>query len=947
MNSSSHQSPWLSATTPYLKVLSTRAFTYRVPKGLVGQGATNYVVELRGVNSENEAVIGLGEGQPRGARTGDLEGSWAFLEEAVQKLEGAFFYQPGAEDSVAEVRHFLSSLFLLAERRSTQVSNSRPYRGALQALDAAILDIVARAQSRPLADLIGRQRDEAPASPPPLRVTDNLSRVQKVLKDQALNFERTRILGVESTAETLEFLKFVSSVNSTDAVGRAHKPLWINFNGKLNPDEALSLIRDLLVTIDARLISPNIALERLLPEKNIGSLGRLQEEADSLAKRLGREDIDVRILTEDLNSEPSPTKAINIRPARLGGLLASMDIAAAALRQDPSAKIFLSRMNGASELTSSALRHLALGLPRIDAATVSSAIDQKIPLTAVHGELLPSGRAEPEADEESVPEVRDPVDEDDDGEENHAEEELGFESESGSDAPDDDDQDEADPRDSSDPGSRMGAHRFSVRSAPGIGLTLNYSSLVSEVLKFVTFPQGPVAKNRGYEINTFEDSRYLMPLGMNGTKGHLLERESLARGLSTVRFSKGVFIANDGNDRHIGFRWSRSDLSSATAHALCGHKESTRARLQARGVPVPMGRTFRNGDHETARAYADTVGFPLVIKPASGMKGIGVTSNIQSMDDFDEALTILVNSKMGSDDFIVEQHAEGDDYRIMVVGDEVVAAIVREPAAVTGDGVHTVAELMIDRNTVRRANPHLWKRPLRYDDAAKFQLRRSGYTLDSIPAAGALVQIANSSSLSQGGESIEVTDELHPTIKEACVKAVQAIPGLYFCGVDFLLKDHSQPLTPENGKIIELNAIPAVGNCEYPFFGKPRQVASRLISECVSHFNLDAFASRADELSINIEVRGKVTKVGYRRWLKKHADRFGVVGWVKNSGPRRVEAELHGSTEAVSALATLAIFGPNRAVPTSVTTSHVEGSAAGGFEILSEVGVDMESQNVA
>src|SRR5699024_8797418 len=160
------------------------------------------------------------------------------------------------------------------------------------------------------------------------------------------------------------------------------------------------------------------------------------------------------------------------------------------------------------------------------------------------------------------------------------------------------------------------------------------------------------------------------------------------------------------------------------------------------------------------------------------------------------------------DDFIVEQHVVGNDYRIMVIGEEVVAAIIREPASVTGDGVHTIAELMIDRNRVRRANPHLWTRPLQYDDAARFQLRRSGYTLDSVPAPGVHVQIANSSSLSQGGESIEVTDELHPTVKEACVRAVKAIPGLHFCGVDFLLGDHTKELDATNGKIIELNAIP-------------------------------------------------------------------------------------------------------------------------------------------
>src|SRR5699024_8197283 len=306
---------------------------------------------------------------------------------------------------------------------------------------------------------------------------------------------------------------------------------------------------------------------------------------------------------------------------------------------------------------------------------------------------------------------------------------------------------------------------------------------------------------------------------------------------------------------------------------------------------------------------------PVVVKPAMGVRGIGVVAGIRDEKELDQAFDQLTNSKLGDQDFIVEKHINGRDYRIVVVGDKVIAAILREPASVIGNGEHSVAELMIRKNAMRRLNPHLWGRPIIYDLAAEYQLERLGMTLDSVPAVGQRVMLSNSCSLSQGGDSTDVLDEMHPSIIEACVRSVKAIPGLAFCGVDFLLEDHAKPLEEQDAGICELNAHAAIGNCEYPFFGKPRQVARTFINEVVERYELRAAPERADSVSLRLVVEGRVTGVGYRAWMRRRARSSEVNGWVRNIGRRRVEVVLSGETDATTALVAAAVLGPRRARP--------------------------------
>ena len=459
------------------------------------------------------------------------------------------------------------------------------------------------------------------------------------------------------------------------------------------------------------------------------------------------------------------------------------------------------------------------------------------------------------------------------------------------------------------------------------------AALVPEANRYHVAPAPPPITVDGRPSNTYAELEFLRPLGVNGTKGHLLERQALAQGFRTMRFSKGAFVAERNNGPSLNFKWSRNPISSGVSLALCTHKEATRIQLRRHDVPAPRGRMFVRGDYDTAKTFAKHIGYPVVCKPASGVRGIGVVADIQDESGLEEAFRTYQESRLGGDDFIVEEHIAGGDYRIVVIDDRVVAAILREPASVVGDGEHTIAELVLHKNELRRQNPHLWGRLIKVDRSARQRLARQGFDLTSVPPDGQQVRLSDTCSLSQGGDSIDVLDELHPSIAEASVAAVRAIPGMRYCGVDFLLTDHRLPLTEQSAAgICELNAHAAIGNGEYPMFGQPREVARDLFATCAVDAGYDV-REPLEELNLKLEVRGRVTRVNYRQWLQRHAEDFGISGWVRNRGRRKVEAVLQGPTLPVSALASMTILGSRRALPTTTRTEHADTQILPDFRI--------------
>ncbi|MFD5822081.1 acylphosphatase [Nesterenkonia xinjiangensis] len=943
-----------------MEITRARAFSYKVP----GQQkvTTNHVVTVTATDGAGITVEGVGEGQPRAALTGDsAEESWAFLEAMLDRLHGRSLQVGSPAQALEQVRSIMDEFFDLAAEMAHDPGLKRPFRGTLLGVEVALLDFFACAAGISLHELLGDVRESAPVFPSLVKVRPSVKELRRSLRQQAGRHERLRVKAARTVGKTLDRLEILATVSRSRAVGQDELPLWVECGGQLERERATTLVEEVTRSMVRGHLPAEVILEQPVPARFGDHLPLLQRRADEIVDAAGGGPLKLTVLGDesiwDQHSlgrlrKLGGLRGVTVRPAQSGGLLPAIDLAQAALRQSEDAVVMLSRMDGAGWITKSAIQHLALALPVVHGVQTTAFRHSDLPFARWRDHWLQFEELEGEEeletqeglrwtdDDESATEngLAWAADEDDEVEDSSEAEVLEEEPAAAPGALDLKDQrlQMAPVRPAADCPEVQIVQTTAPRKLPGHGIGIDYGPLVSEVRRFAQAPPFPEPRNEGRLPARYEHVEDVRPLGPNGTKGYLLEKRALARGLSTTRYSKSAFVAFDGDHPPVNFKWSRSPISSAVALSVCTHKEATRLMLEDAGVPTPQGRTFRNGDFDSARAFVEVIGFPVVVKPSMGIRGIGVIAGIETPGQLEDAFSFMADSRFGGQDFIVEKHIHGRDHRILVVGGEVVAAIQRKPASVVGDGRSSIAELLIHRNVARRSNPHLWTRPAKIDRSMELQLAKLGLPLASVLPEGREVILSNTANISQGADSIDVFDTLHPSIVEACERAVAAVPGMQYCGVDFLLEDPSRSLPEQDAAIIELNAHAAIGNCEYPMFGTGRPVAQRLMDLTIEQKGLRV-SEPQDQLAVHLTVRGRVTNVGFRKWMHRLAERAKVQGWVRNLDSRTLEAVLSGPTERVTPLVASCIVGPARAIPTSYNATVIptrDATTTGtGFEI--------------
>jgi cyanophycin synthetase len=310
-----------------------------------------------------------------------------------------------------------------------------------------------------------------------------------------------------------------------------------------------------------------------------------------------------------------------------------------------------------------------------------------------------------------------------------------------------------------------------------------------------------------------------------GPSTRAMVNAALDFGIPVRRLTEGSLVQLGWGHRQKKILAAATSQTSAIAEDIVQDKDLTRILLSQAGLPVPGGRPATSV--EDAWVAAQDIGLPVVIKPRSGNQGRAVSLNLFTREQVKAAFEA---AQAEGDSVIVEQFAEGDDYRILVIGRQFVAASRRKPAHVIGDGKHTIAELIDQVNLdPRRASDHAAAlSKIRIDAVALAVLEEQGMTPDSVPAKGRQILIRRNANLSTGGTAVDVTDEVHPSIKAVCVEAANLV-GLDICGLDLVALDISEPLSDRNGCIIELNARPGLRMHLYPSEGQPRDVGKAVI----------------------------------------------------------------------------------------------------------------------
>lgn len=279
----------------------------------------------------------------------------------------------------------------------------------------------------------------------------------------------------------------------------------------------------------------------------------------------------------------------------------------------------------------------------------------------------------------------------------------------------------------------------------------------------------------------------------------------------------GELVFSNGR-RHL-FRNTNFNINAAGSTEIAKDKGYTSFFLRKHGLNVPESKAFfseklnSNLPKESRRGlsdavnYAELIGFPVYIKPNNLSQGAFVTK-VYSPTDVEKIGSLIFEK---TNVLLIEEACSGCDYRIVVLGDEIISAYKRIPLIIVGDAKHTISELLNieSENLGNSGRPNSEIDPT--DSRIDIKLRELGKSRDTVPFSGEKVVLLDNANLSTGGTSVDVTNSIHPSFVEISIKAVRVL-GLQLCGVDILTDDLTKSAEDQSWNIIELNAAPGLDN---------------------------------------------------------------------------------------------------------------------------------------
>lgn len=336
-------------------------------------------------------------------------------------------------------------------------------------------------------------------------------------------------------------------------------------------------------------------------------------------------------------------------------------------------------------------------------------------------------------------------------------------------------------------------------------------------------------------------------LCLGPSTAHIVEAAT-ERDIPFIRLSAGnlVQLGYGASQRRI---WTaETDQTSAIAEEIASDKDLTKTLLHACGVPVPQGQIVTTA--EGAWEAAQDIGLPVALKPYDGNHGRGVSLDLSSQKDIEAAFQIAQRKGGGggTGSVIVEQFISGNEHRLLVVGNRVVAAARGETAWVTGNGSSNIIELVNSQINSDPRRGTLEDAPLNSltpHESAEIllELERQGFTAYSVPAQDEKVLIQRN-----GNVAFDVSDNIHPSIAAAAALAARIV-GLDIAGVDMVLEDITRPLAEQRGAVIEVNASPGLLAHMKPATGQPRPIGKAIVDHLFG-------AEQGDPLTGRIPVVG-------------------------------------------------------------------------------------------
>ncbi|MBV1756397.1 MAG: cyanophycin synthetase, partial [Dethiosulfatibacter sp.] len=302
--------------------------------------------------------------------------------------------------------------------------------------------------------------------------------------------------------------------------------------------------------------------------------------------------------------------------------------------------------------------------------------------------------------------------------------------------------------------------------------------------------------------------------------------EATSRGISHFRLNEESYVQLGQGVRQRRIQATMMDNTSALGVEIADDKENAKKLLSSMGIPVSDGRSVWSADE--ALKAAETIGYPVVVKPLIGNHGRGITVNVTSAEELLVAYEIACEV---CETCLIEKYLEGFDFRILVIDGKFVAAALREPAYVVGNGKDTIRQLIeeVNKDPNRGIGHEKNLTRITIDTMMERLLAVKQLTLESVLAKGAKRYVKSTANLSAGGTALDVTENVHP-LNQLMAERISQIIGLNVIGIDIIADSLEKPLNNHSAGVVEVNAAPGFRMHLNPTKGTRRNIASHIVN---------------------------------------------------------------------------------------------------------------------
>ena len=321
--------------------------------------------------------------------------------------------------------------------------------------------------------------------------------------------------------------------------------------------------------------------------------------------------------------------------------------------------------------------------------------------------------------------------------------------------------------------------------------------------------------------NSYERLELSTQIVINGALSRGIEVEVLDWDDNFIRLKKN-------NKIEYVKQATKTSADTYIAPLIMENKEITKIVLNEHGINVPKSITVKRVE-DAIKKYNNFEGKDIVIKPKSTNFGEGVLilKGLKSRKDYEHAVSQALDY---DNSVMIEEFIPGKEYRFLVIGDEVVAVLNRVPANVVGDGVHTIKELVDNKNrSPLRGKGYITPlEKIRIGMVEKNYLASQDKDINYVPQNNEMVYLRENSNISTGGDSIDFTDDVLDDYKIIAVKSAKAV-GAKICGADIIIGDVKAKPNKNNHSVIELNFNPILHAHAFPYKGQNRHVEDNVL----------------------------------------------------------------------------------------------------------------------